>query len=155
MDEQLGQPLDGLELDYTYEGGGQIIASFSHGRLKYRWLSGPFEGVEESGLNYQSRHVRDEIYLVNWHDKDNSNFVTLNSGACIRQTALPALRVNRVAVRCIGAWQRRVVAQVSGRAVTWRSAGAGTRPRAGGVCGRSTEVRPQRWRWNGETIQLS
>jgi len=77
MDEQLGQSLDGLELDYTYEGGGQIIASFSHGRLKYRWLSGPFEGVEESGLNYQSRHVRDEIYLVNWHDKDNSNFVTL------------------------------------------------------------------------------
>ena len=77
MDAQLGQPLDGLELDYTYEGGGQIIASFSHGRLKYRWLSGPFEGVEESGLNYQSRHVRDEIYLVNWHDKDNSNFVTL------------------------------------------------------------------------------
>ena len=53
MDEQLGQPLDGLELDYTYEGGGQIIASFSHGRLKYRWLSGPFEGVEETGLNYQ------------------------------------------------------------------------------------------------------
>ena len=45
MDEQLGQPLDGLELDYTYEGGGQIIASFSHGRLEYRWLSGPFEGV--------------------------------------------------------------------------------------------------------------
>ena len=36
-----------------------------------------FEGVEETGLNYQSRHVRDEIYLVNWHDKDNSNFVTL------------------------------------------------------------------------------
>ena len=54
------------------------------------------------------------------------------SGACIHQTELPALRVNRVAVRCIGAWQRRVVAQVSGRAVTWRSAGAGTRPRAGG-----------------------
>ena len=71
------QPPDGLELDYTYEGGGQIILSFSHGRLKYRWLSGPFEGVEESGLNYQSRHVRDEIYLVNWHDKGNSNFVTL------------------------------------------------------------------------------
>ena len=34
MDEQLGQPLDGLELDYTDQGGGQIIASFSHGRLK-------------------------------------------------------------------------------------------------------------------------
>jgi hypothetical protein len=77
MEEQLGQPLDGLELDYTYEGGGQVIASFARGRLNYRWLSGPFAGVEESGLNYQSRHVRDEIYLVNWHDKGNSNFVTL------------------------------------------------------------------------------
>ena len=77
MNEQLEQPLDGLKLDYTYEGGGQILASFSQGRLEYRWLSGPFEGVEESGLSYRSRHVRDEIYLVNWHDKANSNFVTL------------------------------------------------------------------------------
>jgi hypothetical protein len=64
MYEQLGQPLDGLELDYTYEGGGQIIASFSHGRLKYRWLSGPFEGVEESGLNYQCRHAMRFIWSI-------------------------------------------------------------------------------------------
>jgi hypothetical protein len=77
MVEQLEQPLDGLKIDYTYEGGGQIIASFSQGQLRYRWLSGPFEGVEETGLKYRSRHLRDEIYLVNWHDTDNSNFVTL------------------------------------------------------------------------------
>jgi len=77
MFEQLEQPLDGLTLDSTYEGGGQIIASFSRGQLQYRWLSGPFEGVEETGLKFRSRHLRDEIYVVNWHDTNNSNFVTL------------------------------------------------------------------------------
>ena len=77
MSEQIEQPLDRLELDYTYDGGGQIIVSFSDQRLGYRWLSGPFEGVEESGLSYNSRHLRDQRYLVNWHDTDNSNFVTL------------------------------------------------------------------------------
>jgi hypothetical protein len=55
MCEQLEQPLDGLKLDYTYEGGGRIIASFSRGQLQYRWLSGPFEGVEETGLKYSIR----------------------------------------------------------------------------------------------------
>lgn len=75
MSEPNTQALDGLELDYTYDGGGQIIVSFSERRLGYRWLSGPFEGVEESGLSYNSRHLRDEIFLVNWHDTDNSNFV--------------------------------------------------------------------------------
>ena len=77
MSDPNKQALDGLDLDYTYDGGGQIIVSFSERRLGYRWLSGPFEGVEESGLSYSSRHVRDEVFLVNWHDTDNSNFVTL------------------------------------------------------------------------------
>ena len=77
MSEQVKHPLDGFELDYTYDGGGQIIVSFSDQLLGYRWLSGPFEGVEENGLGYNSRHLRDQMYLVNWHDTDNYNFVTL------------------------------------------------------------------------------
>jgi hypothetical protein len=69
--------LDGLELDYTYSSGGHLIASFYAGQLKYRWLSGPFEGVEESGLTYKSKKIGPEQYVINWHDLDNSNFVTL------------------------------------------------------------------------------
>jgi hypothetical protein len=46
-----------LELDYTYCSGGHLIASFYAGQLKYQWLSGLFEGVEESDLTYNlGRH---------------------------------------------------------------------------------------------------
>ena len=77
MQQELEHLLDGVELDYTYQGGGQIIASFAQGQLQYRWLSGPFEGVEESGLRYRSRRLGDEMYVVNWHDVENCNFATL------------------------------------------------------------------------------
>jgi hypothetical protein len=69
--------LDGVELDYTYSSGGHLITSFYAGQLKYRWLSGPFEGVEESDLTYKSKKIGPEQYVINWHDLDNSNFVTL------------------------------------------------------------------------------
>ena len=69
--------LDGLELDYTYSSGGHLIASFYAGQLKYRWLSGPFEGVEESDLTYKSKKIAPEQYVINWHDLNHSNFVTL------------------------------------------------------------------------------
>ena len=62
MSKQIKQPLDGFELDYTYDGGGQIIVSFSDPLLGYRWLSGPFEGVEENGLGYNFRHLRGQMY---------------------------------------------------------------------------------------------
>ncbi len=68
--------LDGYELEYTYTDGGAVVLTFYDGMLKYRWLSGPFEGVEESDKNYQSTMIRDGLYLVNWHDSENSNFVT-------------------------------------------------------------------------------
>jgi hypothetical protein len=61
-----------LELDYTYSSGGHLIASFYAGQLKYQWLSGPFEGVEESDLTYKSRKIGPEQCVINWHDLDNS-----------------------------------------------------------------------------------
>jgi hypothetical protein len=69
--------LDGVEVNYTYSGGWQIILSFYAGQLRYRWLSGPFEGVIESDLRYQAAAIGTEKSLVNWHDTKNSNFVTL------------------------------------------------------------------------------
>lgn len=71
------QPFESVELDYTYSGGGSITAAFEKGLARYRWLSGPFEGVEERDLSYQSKRIGEDAFVVNWHDKANFNFVTL------------------------------------------------------------------------------
>lgn len=71
------QPFDNIELDYTYSGGGRITATLEKGLVRYRWLSGPFQGVEERDLKYQSKRIDEEAFVVNWHDKVNFNFVTL------------------------------------------------------------------------------
>ena len=71
------QLLDGMELEYTYTDGGTVILNFYDGKLKYRWTAGPFAGTEEGDRIYKSRRIGDELYLVNWHDTDNLNFVTL------------------------------------------------------------------------------
>lgn len=71
------QPFDNIELDYTYSAGGSITAAFEKGLVRYRWLSGPFQGVEERDLKYQSKRIGEDAFVVNWHDKVNFNFVTL------------------------------------------------------------------------------
>jgi hypothetical protein len=71
------QPFDNIALDYTYSAGGSITAAFEKGLARYRWLSGPFQGVEEGDLKYQSKRVGEDVFVVNWHDKGNFNFVTL------------------------------------------------------------------------------
>jgi hypothetical protein len=71
------QAFDNVELDYTYSAGGSITATFEKGLVRYRWLSGPFQGVEERDLKYQSKRIGEDAFVVNWHDKVNFNFVTL------------------------------------------------------------------------------
>lgn len=71
------QSFDNSELDYTYSSGGSITTTFEKGFVRYRWLSGPFEGVEERNLKYQSKRIGDDTFVVNWHDKLNYNVVTL------------------------------------------------------------------------------
>jgi hypothetical protein len=56
------QPFDNVELDYTYSSGGSITTTFENGFVRYRWLSGPFEGVEERDLKYQSRRIGDDFF---------------------------------------------------------------------------------------------
>ena len=55
----------------------KVVLSFYDGLLKYRWVAGPFKGRTEIDLAYQSRELREGQYVVNWHDMQNSNFVTL------------------------------------------------------------------------------
>ncbi len=71
------QPFDNIEFDYTYSAGGSITVTFEKGFVRYRWLSGPFQGVEERDLEYQSKRIGEVAFLVNGHDKVNFNFVTL------------------------------------------------------------------------------
>lgn len=71
------QPFDDIALDYTYSAGGSITAAFEKGFARYRWLSGPFQGVEEHDLKYRSKRIGEDVFVVNWHDKSNFNFVTL------------------------------------------------------------------------------
>ena len=46
-------------------------------KLSYRWTEGQFKGAAVSDRIYKSRKIRDEMYLVNWHDKENKNFTSL------------------------------------------------------------------------------
>jgi hypothetical protein len=71
------QSFDNIEIDYTYSAGGSITTTFESGLARYRWLSGPFQGVEERDLKYQSRCIGEDAFVVNWHDRINCNFVTL------------------------------------------------------------------------------
>lgn len=76
--EPNGQLLDGLEIEYTYSDDvGTVVANFYDGKLAYRWIEGPFAGVEVRDRAYQSRRIGEDLYLVSWHDTENLNFVTL------------------------------------------------------------------------------
>ena len=69
--------LDGTTLQYRYPDGGRVALSLSKGKLAYRWLAGPFEGVAEADLPYHARRTASGDYIVNWHDTQNNNFATL------------------------------------------------------------------------------
>ncbi len=71
------QLLDGTELEYTYTVRGTVVIAFYDGKLRYRWTAGPLAGTEEKDRVYRSRRIGDELYLVNWHDTENRNVVTL------------------------------------------------------------------------------
>jgi hypothetical protein len=74
----MAQPLlDGMTLQYLYPDGRRVKLTLADGKLAYRWLAGPFEGVEESGLVYNARRTASGDYIVNWHDTQNHNFATL------------------------------------------------------------------------------
>jgi uncharacterized secreted protein with C-terminal beta-propeller domain len=70
------QALSQIELEYTYSDGGTVVLTMNE-KLSYRWTAGSFKGVAVSDRIYRSRRIGDEMYLVNWHDKENKNFVSL------------------------------------------------------------------------------
>jgi len=71
------QGLSNVELEYTYSDGGAVVLKIGDGILGYRWIAGPSAGYEVTERRYQSRKIAAEIYLVNWHDSENSDYVNL------------------------------------------------------------------------------
>ena len=69
--------LVGREYRYTYEDGATVVLGFEGDGIRYRWLSGPFEGVSQSNLEYSARELRPNQIMINWHDPTGNNFVTL------------------------------------------------------------------------------
>ena len=73
QDEHL---LDGTSMNYYYQNGTAVHVEFLNGQFKFKWLEGPNKDAEGQH-NYRSRKIGDKMYLVNFHIKSNSSFVTL------------------------------------------------------------------------------
>jgi hypothetical protein len=71
------QAISNVELEYTYSDGGAVVLKIGEGKLGYRWIAGPSAGYEVTERVYQSRKIAPDIYLVNWHDSENSDYVNL------------------------------------------------------------------------------
>lgn len=69
--------LDGTSMEYTYQNGAGISIEFYEGQLKFEWISGPAKGNSGQDIPYRSRKIGDEMYIVNFQQKDKANFVTL------------------------------------------------------------------------------
>lgn len=69
--------LDGKSFTFQYQNAGAIDISFTDNQLTYKWLAGRNAGEPKKTYSYKSRKVDTEIYLVNWHEPDTKNFVTM------------------------------------------------------------------------------
>ena len=77
---QLDQPehlLDGYSFTYQYQNGEAIHITFDDGKLTYKWIEGRRQTNPTKTFPYLSRQIDDGIYLVNWHEIEEKNFITL------------------------------------------------------------------------------
>ena len=65
------------EVEYTYEELGTVVLSLSGEALGFLWVAGDFTGEGQDGLPYNWRQIGENLVLVNWHNPEISNFVTL------------------------------------------------------------------------------
>ena len=76
-EEANSQALSNIEIEYTYPELGTVVLRIGDGELGYAWTAGPSAGNQASNRAYLSRKIGDELYLVNWHDPENVDFVVL------------------------------------------------------------------------------
>lgn len=69
--------LDGTSMEYFYQNGSGISIKFYDGQLQFEWIAGPAKGNKGKDIPYRSRKIGDEMYIVNFHQKQKHNFITL------------------------------------------------------------------------------
>ncbi len=69
--------LDGTSMEYHYQNGSGISIKFYDGMLYYEWITGPRKGNMGKDIPYRSRKIGDKMYIVNFHEKQKPDFVTL------------------------------------------------------------------------------
>tara|TARA_R110002033_G_C3824729_1_gene233389 strand:- start:96 stop:545 length:450 start_codon:yes stop_codon:yes gene_type:complete len=77
---QFGQPehfLDGYSMNFQYQDGTAVHIEFYNGKAKYEWVSGPGKGKGNHDIPYRSRKIGNGLYLMNWHETDIKDYLTL------------------------------------------------------------------------------
>lgn len=69
--------LDGTSFTFQYQNAGAMDVSFSNGQLTYKWIAGRNADEPEQSYSYKSRKLDSDLYLVNWHEHDKQNYVTM------------------------------------------------------------------------------
>ncbi len=69
--------LDGTSFTFQYQNAGAMDISFADGNLTYKWIAGRMTNEPQKTYSYKSTKVDSDIYLVNWHEPDSNNFVTM------------------------------------------------------------------------------
>lgn len=69
--------LDGISFTWQYQNAGAIEASFAERKITYTWIEGRNAGKPTQSYPYKSKKVDTDIYLVNWHEPDTHNFLTM------------------------------------------------------------------------------
>ena len=54
-----------------------MTIAFENGTLGYEWIKGPRKGNKADKIPYQSRKIGDDLYIVNWQEKNKPDFVSL------------------------------------------------------------------------------
>ena len=71
------QNIPNLEIHSAYANGNEIIYNFRDGKLEYRFVAGRMKGAFNKDLDFVSKRIDGEIFLVSWHDTKNAFYMTL------------------------------------------------------------------------------
>jgi hypothetical protein len=71
------QGIPNSEIHSAYANGNEVIYNFQDGKLEYRFVAGGMKGAFNKDLDFVSKRIDDDIYLVSWHDTRNAFYMTL------------------------------------------------------------------------------
>ncbi|MDO6803104.1 hypothetical protein Q4595_11650 [Wenyingzhuangia sp. 1_MG-2023] len=69
--------LDGYSFNFQYQDGKAIHMQFDKGKANYEWILGPRKGRGNSNIPYRSRKIGEKLFLINWHETDKKDYLTL------------------------------------------------------------------------------